>query len=224
LKSIACYGKRKKNNKKVCLPDGFDSRFQHDVGMDIRISMAWDTDNTDIDLHVVEPHGEECYFSHKLTQYGGTISRDFTGGYGPEEYMCKRAPQGNYRIRAKYYASHQQSLSGGTTVLVSIFTNFARKDEDYQMLTLRLQTNADIVDVGTIEFIPTSLSEEVNTKIKEMEVQIEEKKKVVQQVEEAEAKRVKEREEEKHRVQEEIQKKRADLEAAWKLEDEIVGQ
>jgi len=209
--------------KKITLPDGLDNRFKHDVGMDIRISMAWDTDNTDIDLHVIEPHGEECYFSHKLTQYGGTISRDFTGGYGPEEYMCKRAPQGNYRIRAKYFASHQQSLSGGTTVLVSIYTNFSRKDEDYQMLTLRLQTNADIVDVGNIDFVPTTISDEASKKIKEMDDEIAAKKKLIQPLDEAEAKREKDRPQELKKVEEEVKKKKEDLEKLWKQEDEKTG-
>ena len=36
-----------------------------------------DTDSTDMDLHVIEPNGEECSYSHKLTNQGGMISRFF---------------------------------------------------------------------------------------------------------------------------------------------------
>lgn len=37
---------------------------------------------TDIDLHVIEPSKEECYYGNRLTQKGGSLSRDFTQGYG----------------------------------------------------------------------------------------------------------------------------------------------
>ncbi len=53
---------------------------------DLRNSLGWDTDMVDIDLHVVEPSGEEAYFGHPRTRSGGCMSRDFTQGYGPEEY------------------------------------------------------------------------------------------------------------------------------------------
>ncbi len=33
-----------------------------------------------LDLHVIEPSGEECYFCHNLTRIGGMLSRDFRNG------------------------------------------------------------------------------------------------------------------------------------------------
>ena len=33
-----------------------------------------------VDLHVVEPTGEECNYGNKLTEIGGQLSRDFTAG------------------------------------------------------------------------------------------------------------------------------------------------
>ena len=47
--------------------------FRKKLDMDIRITLGWDTDNTDIDLHIVEPNGEEAYYGHKNTVNGGTI-------------------------------------------------------------------------------------------------------------------------------------------------------
>jgi len=91
------------------------------IPMDLRISLAWDTDQTDVDLHVIEPNGEECYYSHKNTAIGGAISRDFTAGYGPEEYFLRKAIPGTFKIRAKYFGSHQQSLTGATTLLITIW-------------------------------------------------------------------------------------------------------
>jgi len=180
--------KAKDENKQITLPDHLDAKFIHDMSMDIRISMAWDTDMTDIDLHVIEPAGEECYYGKKTTTYGGQLSRDFTQGYGPEEYMCRRAPHGKYKIRAKYFASHQQSLAGGTTILLSIFTNYSRKDEQSQMITIRLQTNADIVDVGEIEFTPTWIDPKAQARIAELEKAIQSINEQMQQMKEEQQK------------------------------------
>eukprot|EP00727_Mastigamoeba_balamuthi_P011668 m51a1_g7123 hypothetical protein (964) ;mRNA; f:137753-141576 len=125
--------------------------FLSPVDVDIRVSMAWDTDMTDIDLHVIEPTGEECFYGKTRTEIGGMLSRDFQQGYGPEEYMCRNAAGGKYKIRAQYYSSHQQSLSGSTTILLSIYTNFSRPDEHYELTTIRLARSTDIVDVGDVD-------------------------------------------------------------------------
>jgi ATP-dependent RNA helicase DHX57 len=41
-----------------------------------------------------EPTGETCYSFHNKTSSGGMLSKDFTGGYGPEEYSIRYAPKG----------------------------------------------------------------------------------------------------------------------------------
>eukprot|EP00456_Euglypha_rotunda_P088131 TRINITY_DN9009_c0_g1_i1.p1 TRINITY_DN9009_c0_g1~~TRINITY_DN9009_c0_g1_i1.p1 ORF type:complete len:196 (+),score=36.39 TRINITY_DN9009_c0_g1_i1:353-940(+) len=114
--------------------------------------MGWDTDMTDVDLHVIEPTKEECYFSNKNTRIGGTLSRDFTRGYGPEEYSIKKAPKGSYVVKAKYFASHQQSLTGATTLLLYIYRFFGTPHQEKETVTLRLQSNKDIIEVAKVEF------------------------------------------------------------------------
>lgn len=42
---------------------------------DIQISVAW-TDTADVDLHVIDPNGEEIYFSHPDAASGGTLDLD----------------------------------------------------------------------------------------------------------------------------------------------------
>jgi len=110
----------------VDFPEGMDEVFIKNLDCDVRISMGWDTNDTDIDLHVVEPDGTECYYGHNRTTMGGLVSRDFRYGYGPEEYMIRFALPGKYVIKAKYYANNQQSLSGATTILLNIYTHFGR--------------------------------------------------------------------------------------------------
>ena len=114
--------------------------------------MTWDTDLTDIDLWIIEPSGEKCFYSHNRTVIGGMMTNDFTRGYGPEVYLIRKAMPGKYTIQANFYGSSQQKLTGGTTVQATVITNFGRPNEKRQSLTLRLTTNKEVVDIGAISF------------------------------------------------------------------------
>jgi Flp pilus assembly protein TadD len=127
-----------------------DARLRKLLDVDLRVVMTWDTDQTDMDLWVVEPSGERCYYGHNRTASGGLVSRDFTGGYGPEEFLVRRAPGGEYKVQTNYYGSRSQSLVGATTVQATVITNFGRADETRQALTLRLTTARDTVDIGSV--------------------------------------------------------------------------
>jgi hypothetical protein len=55
----------------------------------------------------------------------------------------------------RYFANHKQSLTGGTTILLGIFTNYGRPGlEKSYKTTIRLQTSSDRHEVGEIEFHP----------------------------------------------------------------------
>jgi Ca-activated chloride channel homolog len=136
--------------KQMGVPEGFDRRLERHLDLDIRISMSWDADLTDVDLHVFEPEGEHAYYGHNLTEIGGLVSRDFRDGYGPEEYVLRKALPGVYTIKAHYYGSTQQSLTGPCTVTATVFTNYGRADEKKQVLMLRLDRPSDQVLVGEI--------------------------------------------------------------------------
>jgi hypothetical protein len=129
-----------------------DHRLLRHLPVDLRIVMVWDTDDTDVDLHVIEPTGEECFYSHKNTAIGGTISRDFRNGYGPEEYLLRKAVKGTYQVRAKYFANHQQSLTGATTIMVHIYKYYGQINQQKEIVTLRLSSNKEIIDVSQVQF------------------------------------------------------------------------
>jgi hypothetical protein len=129
-----------------------DPRLVKLLDADLRIVLTWDTDQTDMDLWVVEPTGEKCFYSHALTGIGGHLSRDFTGGYGPEEYAVRRARPGRYAVKANYYGSNEQRLAGPTTVQATIITNFGRPQEERRRVTLRLEEAREVVDVGEVSF------------------------------------------------------------------------
>ncbi len=143
-------GRQKWNDKAPVIPQ-IDDKFQKLLDTDLRIVLMWDADNTDIDLHVLEPSGEEIFYGHQLSLTGGMISYDVRTGYGPEEFLHKTAPAGTYKIMSNYYSSHQQKLTGPVTVTATVFTNWGRENEESQTMSLRLEKAKDKVKIGSID-------------------------------------------------------------------------
>jgi Ca-activated chloride channel family protein len=129
-----------------------DKRLLQQLTMDIRIVMSWDADNTDMDLHVIEPSGEHAFFSHNRTRIGGLVTRDFTRGYGPEVYAIRRAMRGKYKIRTKFYGSSSAKLAGAVTLTIDVYTNYGRRNQRRRSMVLRLTKRKETFTVGTIKF------------------------------------------------------------------------
>lgn len=125
------------DGKKPAIPE-FDAAYRRDLPVKLRIVMSWDADETDIDLHVLEPNGEEAFYGHRRTSEGGFVSEDVTTGYGPEEYLKKELESGTYKVLSNYFASHQTKLTGATTVTATVYTDWGTAQERRQVLTLRL--------------------------------------------------------------------------------------
>jgi tetratricopeptide (TPR) repeat protein len=136
------------------VPDPIDGRLRKDLDCDVRVVLTWDADQTDIDLWVTEPSNERCFYGHNRTIIGGLLSRDYTDGYGPEEYCLRKLMPGQYRIQANFYGSRQQELTGPATVQATVITNFGRPNEKRQSLTVRLKEARDVVDIGAITLGP----------------------------------------------------------------------
>lgn len=141
------------NRKKVTLNLlNVDERLIYSMPMDIRVVLNWDTDDSDMDLWVTDPYGEKCYYKYRFTKTGGLMSCDFTGGYGPEEFMIRKAVKGKYMIQANYYGSQEQTVIGPTTVYLDIYTYYATGEEKKKTITLRLSQNKEVINVGEVEF------------------------------------------------------------------------
>ena len=129
-----------------------DPRLVKLLDVDVRIVLTWDADMTDIDLWVTEPSGEKAYYSHPNTVIGGHMSRDITDGYGPEEYILKKAMDGVYLMEANYYGSAAAKLIGAVTLHLGIFTNYGRPNEKHEAITLRLTDVKETIKIGEIKF------------------------------------------------------------------------
>merc|ERR1712232_103552 len=124
----------------------------------LMIWLGWDTDKTDIDLHVVEPTSFEVYYCNKLGT-GSMLSRDFQHGYGPEVYITRHgvANYGSYEVYAKYYAHHQASrLTGATSAVVwSIVRSYSlsspsQRKQEVKFNFVRLDTEMEKMQVDKL--------------------------------------------------------------------------
>jgi hypothetical protein len=85
-----------------------DLRFTGDDAL--QVDLMWDTDFTDVDLHVTEPNGETVMYSHRKSARGGVLHDDITDGYGPEIYTIREPVPGAYRIAVDYYATDETEV------------------------------------------------------------------------------------------------------------------
>jgi hypothetical protein len=79
---------------------------------DVQVTLLWNH-GADLDLHVIDPGGNEIYFSHEASPTGGKIDHDDTGGCDePAQTRAENvfwprggAPPGVYRAFVRLYSS-----------------------------------------------------------------------------------------------------------------------
>jgi tetratricopeptide (TPR) repeat protein len=96
---------------------------------DLRVTISWNTDNTDVDLWVIEPDGTKCFYQHQQTRNGGELSQDQTQGYGPERYQARRVIPGVYTVIVHYFRANPNLLGGETHVTVTVTRNAGTPQE-----------------------------------------------------------------------------------------------
>ncbi len=128
-----------------------DPRLRRPMPLDLRVVLSWDSDNSDMDLWVTDPNGERAYYGNRLTFQGGQMSRDFTGGYGPEQFSLRQAKPGRYKVEANYFGSGEQLVTGATTLSLRLSTHWGSRRQQDQQVTMRLKDSADTVLVGEFD-------------------------------------------------------------------------
>lgn len=113
---------------------------------DIKIILTWDTDGTDIDLHVINPKEVDCCYSNPQTEEGGKLDVDITDGYGPEVFTQTNAARGVYKVKAHYYSSNGHPQTH-VRLQVILFEG-TDLEKIYRFDKVLTKTN-DIFEIGT---------------------------------------------------------------------------
>src|SRR5258708_40297051 len=106
---------------------------------DLRVTISWNTDNTDVDLWVMEPDGTKCFYQNQKTSSGGQLSQDQTQGYGPERYQIQKGLPGGYTVIVHYYRADANLLAGETHVNVLVTKNARTPEGTFQRHTILLK-------------------------------------------------------------------------------------
>lgn len=122
-----------------------------DFQSDLRVSVTWNTDQTDVDLWVIEPDGTKVFYSHANSKNGGQLSQDMTQGYGPERFVAKTAMKGDYTIIVHYYSTNPNLLAGESHVSVSVTKNAGSPEEKTDRHTVILKKKDEQAEVCRVK-------------------------------------------------------------------------
>jgi len=119
----------------------------------LRVTLTWDNAD-DLDLHVIEPNGEETYYAHARSASGAVLDRDDNVGdcgndteAGGVENLAwpTNPPTGAYVVRVQQYTDCPETAPAHFTV--QVFVN----DVLAHTLTGTAEGGNDAV-VGTLDF------------------------------------------------------------------------
>jgi hypothetical protein len=119
---------------------------------DLRVSITWNTDATDVDLHILEPDRTKVYYQAPRSRSGGELSQDQTQGYGPERYRVAKAQKGEYQVLVHYYRANPNLLGGETHVSVTITRHAGTDKEKVERRTVILKREGEMVPVAKVRY------------------------------------------------------------------------
>lgn len=71
----------------------------------LRVVLSWDSDNTDLDLHVISPDGQHVFYGARQAANGGALDVDVTTGFGPEIFATPSPLPGTYLVFVNYFGA-----------------------------------------------------------------------------------------------------------------------
>jgi tetratricopeptide (TPR) repeat protein len=119
---------------------------------DLRVTISWNTDATDVDLWVIEPGNFKVFYGQSRSPAGGQLSQDQTQGYGPERYQIGKARPGVYLVKVHYFRANPNLLGGETHVNVVITRHAGTPQEATERHTVILKKQGEEAEVARVEF------------------------------------------------------------------------
>lgn len=157
------------NSVEVIGPDGQQRRrvqFYHgggggEVPAKLRVLLSWDSDHTDLDLHLVTPDGGHVWYGNRSLPNGATQDVDVTTGYGPEIIATPTPLKGQYLVYVNYFGGgySQDSESGDveaaqalTTARVTIVTEEGTPNEKQESFLVPMRQPGELTLVKRFSY------------------------------------------------------------------------
>lgn len=154
------------NNVEVRSPDGgqrrrvqFYNNGSGETPARLRVVLSWDSDNTDLDLHLVTPDGGHVWYGDRSLANGAALDVDVTTGYGPEMIATPTPLKGQYLVYVNYYgggysyddgeSTAQQIL---TTGQITVISEEGTVNEKQQSFLVPMRTPGELTLVKSFSY------------------------------------------------------------------------
>lgn len=117
----------------------------------LRVVLSWDSDGTDLDLHVVTPKGEHAWYGQRVIAGGGALDVDVTTGYGPEIFSHPAPEKGLYLVYVNYYGAGS-NVNDLTVAQVSVICNENTPNEKRQVFQVPMRRAGDLTLVSSFVY------------------------------------------------------------------------
>jgi hypothetical protein len=129
---------------------GIDLRV--DEGDDLTIELMFDTGWSWVDVHVMEPSGEDVSWDNTLSKAGATFTGGYTFGFGPEIYRIAKAPRGDYRLELHYFADDETDIGKETLAHIVVYARGRRGVERTEhFMVLKSQEERQVITTVRME-------------------------------------------------------------------------
>jgi uncharacterized protein YfaP (DUF2135 family) len=122
----------------------------------LRVVLSWSTDQTDLDLHVLMPDGQHCYYGNRVLDNGAALDVDVTSGYGPEIFESPVAEHGRYFVYVNYYGGEGMDVKGKpatiTVATVTVIANENTVDEKKQSFVVPMRKPGELTLVTSFVY------------------------------------------------------------------------
>ena len=117
----------------------------------LRVVLSWDSDGTDLDLHVVAQDGVHVFYGNRVGDNGGALDVDVTTGYGPEIYASPAPPKGVYHLFVNFYGSGGDSQDL-TTAQIAIVSQEGTVSEKRQIVQVPMRAPGELTLVKSFSY------------------------------------------------------------------------
>lgn len=126
----------------------------------LRVLLAWDSDGTDLDLHLVTPDGAHIWYGNRTAANGAALDVDVTTGYGPEIFAMPAPIKGQYLVYVNYYGGgYRGDDEGGdeavqplTTAQVTVITEEGTPNEKMETFLIPMRAVGELTLVKSFSY------------------------------------------------------------------------
>ncbi|MFL6610874.1 MAG: YfaP family protein [Pseudomonas sp.] len=132
----------------------------------LRVLLTWDSDGTDLDLHLVTPDGAHIWYGDRVAPNGAALDVDVTTGYGPEIFAMPVPIKGQYLVYVNYYGGGyrgdedeegdgepvEQAQQALTTAKVTVITEEGTPSEKMETFVVPMRAVGELTLVKSFSY------------------------------------------------------------------------